>query len=154
VKRKKTLAERFWPNVLLADGCWTWTAYKSSGGYGRLTHLGRCHWAHRVSYELNVGPIEGGLHVLHRCDNPACVRPEHLSLGTRTDNMQDALKKGRLSLGERHSSKLTKRQVERIKVHYETWGTPQRILAKEYGISQQQVSNIVRGKTWRYAIAH
>jgi len=89
---------RFWSKVTKGAGCWEWTASTDHKGYGKLAEggrQGRTLSAHRVSYELNVGPIPDGLLVLHRCDNPPCVRPDHLFVGTHTDNAQDMAKKGR-----------------------------------------------------------
>jgi hypothetical protein len=98
----KTLAERFWEKVdRQAEGCWNWKAAKQHNGYGYL-HAGggktrKPARAHRVSWELHNGPIPEGLWVLHKCDNPSCVRPDHLFLGDRVDNMNDAAAKGRVT---------------------------------------------------------
>src|SRR5882672_10379584 len=77
-------------------GCWVWTAWKNSKGYGNF-NIGERKWkAHRLSYTFFYGPIPDGLLVLHRCDNPSCVNPDHLFLGTARDNFQDAISKKRL----------------------------------------------------------
>jgi len=94
-QKPRPLADRFWEKVKKGDGCWEWTA-ATSRGYGTF-NLGRrqgTRGAHVVAYELKVGPTEGGF-VLHQCDNPACVRPDHLFLGTNADNMRDMSSKGR-----------------------------------------------------------
>jgi hypothetical protein len=84
--------EEFMAKVNKTDSCWLWTGAKAPPwNYGRTGQL----WAHRVSYELHVGPITEGLYVLHRCDNPPCVNPSHLFLGTAADNVQDMMAKGR-----------------------------------------------------------
>src|SRR4051812_10004906 len=89
--------ERFWANVQKGDGCWTYTGVTNAKGYGQLQVAKNVtRLAHRFSYELNVGPIPDGLFVCHHCDNPPCVRPDHLFLGTVTDNARDAASKGRL----------------------------------------------------------
>ncbi len=97
--RRVPLAERFWTKVDKTVGCWLWTAYCDDGGYGVVGRPGgQLDKAHRVAWELTYGPIPLGLHVLHNCpggDNPACVCPEHLWLGTHSDNMRDAVAKGR-----------------------------------------------------------
>lgn len=95
-----TLADRFWLKVQKGSGCWLWTGGKHGRGYGGLHCGGKVFrkylQAHRVSWELHHGPIPDGLWVLHKCDNPICVNPDHLFLGTRQDNMGDCAAKGRI----------------------------------------------------------
>lgn len=86
---------RFWSNVRRSDGCWEWTGSKRGNGYGCLAVGGRQVGAHRVAWETQNGPIPEGLFVLHKCDNPPCVRPDHLFLGTAKDNAMDMARKGR-----------------------------------------------------------
>lgn len=96
------LAERFAAKVHKTDGCWLWTGATTSTGYGHLTkggHDGRPVKAHRLAYELANGPIPDGLEVCHHCDTPLCVRPDHLFLGTRRENLGDAMRKGRMATG-------------------------------------------------------
>lgn len=89
------VAGRFWSKVDKGPGCWTWTGATQNYGYGAVTIHGLTRRAHRVSWELAHGPIPDGLHVCHRCDNPPCVNPDHLFLGTAQDNVDDKDAKGR-----------------------------------------------------------
>ena len=84
--------DTFWDQVTKSDGCWTFAAHLSGHGYRSF----RGRPAHRVAWELSNGPIPDGMNVLHKCDNPPCVRPTHLFLGTHADNMRDAKEKGRM----------------------------------------------------------
>ncbi len=104
---REPLAVRFWRAVKKSDdpeGCWLWTACRQSfqgktkrPGYGKIGDGSSSRYAHRVSWELHYGPIPEGKDVLHDCDNPGCVRPDHLFLGDQPANMRDAWKKGRLT---------------------------------------------------------
>lgn len=86
---------RFHDKVLVGDGCWEWAAGRSGSGYGGFAVHQRVEGAHRVAWELWNGPVPDGLQVCHRCDNPTCVRPDHLFLGTIQDNQRDKVAKGR-----------------------------------------------------------
>jgi hypothetical protein len=95
------LEERFWSKVDKTDGCWVWTASKNCEGYGRFNRFGKkrpnCEGAHRVSYIISSGAeIPDGMLVLHKCDNPPCVNPEHLYLGSNADNARDKKDRGRV----------------------------------------------------------
>ena len=89
------MTERFWAKVQKGGGCWLWTGARTSRGYGSFRVTGYSWSAHRLAYEFHWGPVPAGLHVLHRCDNPRCVRPAHLYVGTPSDNLADALARGR-----------------------------------------------------------
>lgn len=92
------IAPRFWSKVQQGEGCWLWTSNVLKNGYGQFWMGAGLvpEYAHRVAWQLTSGPIPDGLFVLHHCDTPTCVRPDHLFLGTHTDNMRDASRKGRL----------------------------------------------------------
>jgi len=94
---RRPIAERFWAKVQKYEGdaCWIWNGCHYRHGYGQTSIDGKHLLAHRVAWALEHGPIPEGLHVLHKCDNPPCVRHHHLFLGTRSDNMRDCVQKGR-----------------------------------------------------------
>lgn len=143
---------RFWRKVQKTDGCWLWRGSADSQGYGQIREFGRrgrLLKTHRVSWVIANGSIPDGLNVLHRCDVPACVRPDHLFLGTLADNSQDAARKGRLvfqrhperrPIGERGGgSRLTDAQAVEIRARYAAGGCSQPSLAREYGVSQAAI---------------
>ena len=90
-----SMSERFWSRVEKSRYCWNWKAHKTPRGYGGICVNGKKQRAHRVAWTLERGEIPDGIFVLHECDNPSCVRPSHLFLGTQKDNMRDMIKKGR-----------------------------------------------------------
>ena len=141
--------QRFWLNVEKGKNCWLYK-YRNDNGYGIITVNGRRERAHRYSYFLHKGewPI---LDVLHSCDTPACVRPEHLRQGTPLDNAQDRVLRERQPRGERvGGSKLTMEQVIEIKQELAK-GVFQRVLAERFGVHQSTISDISRAKVWNHA---
>lgn len=163
-REKQPISERFWPRVVKGDGCWLWTGYRDRKGYGFLgagTERGKTALAHRVAWELTYGTIDGDLCILHRCDNPSCVRPDHLFIGTRGDNNEDMWQKGRgvspprqptlteRARGTRHGNAiLTESAVEEIRQKYASGNVSQTALAAEYGVSQRTISRVVRREGW------
>lgn len=106
--------ELFWSNVVVdPNGCWLWQAGKFTAGYGAFQVDGKICYAHRIAYELQHGEIPKGAHLLHTCDTPACVNPDHLNPGTQKDNIQDAARKGRWMSPKRraHLKRLHKSQI-------------------------------------------
>jgi hypothetical protein len=158
-RRKKGLAARFWTKVdrRACDECWPWRGGLKSNGYGQIgadpesdEYVGRKLHAHRVAYELAFGPISGSAHVLHRCDNRACVNPKHLFLGTHQDNMADMFAKGRHAHGDRQPTrKLSHHQVRAIRWLAAHDPGPQVELARAFGVSQSNITQILTRRTWR-----
>ncbi len=133
--------------VLTPSGCMEWKFHKGTGGYGNIRVHRKSKRAHRVSYERSIGPIPKGLFVLHRCDNPPCINPDHLFLGTHTDNVQDCIDKGRWTNGEKNGmSKLTSELVLKIRADERGLQT----VADEYQISRSLVSQIRTRAIWKH----
>jgi hypothetical protein len=142
----------FWVRVNVIGECWEWTGSIDHGtGYGRLTYQGRQVTAHRLAYELAVGPIAPGLAVCHACDNRRCCRPNHLWLGTPAENLQDAVDKGRIRAGERHGmARLTAAAVADIRRGLAA-GERGADLARQHRVHPNTVYRIGKGRTWRAA---
>jgi hypothetical protein len=135
-------AERFWEKVEKTEGCWNWTASKKQG-YGTVKWGGRMRIAPRIAFEIEFGLIPEGMQVCHHCDNPACVRPSHLFLGTQKDNMRDMIVKGRQARPP--ATKLTWADAQAIR---EAPGLHREIAAR-FGISRPTVSEIKAGYYWK-----
>lgn len=167
----KTMEERFWEKVKKGDGCWIWSSFHNEYGYGQLRFRGRMRGAHRASWEINCGPIPDGLFVLHKCDNPGCVNPNHLFLGTNQDNLRDASNKGRLwgqhnpkkcakNLGKwkgvgakgskHHHAKLTEYQVIEMRKEYATMTISLAALGHKYGVHESTAWDVVSGRRWKH----
>jgi hypothetical protein len=141
------------------NDCWIWKRSRNKG-YGLLTFKGKTIKAHRLSYLTFVGEIPNNLFVLHNCDNPTCVNPKHLFLGTNQDNMKDMVNKNRQAKGEDHgNSKLVQEEVNEIRT---LWSVElavrakgknvqltQKELAKRFRVSRMAISNIVNNKVWK-----
>lgn len=141
--------ERFWRRVVKTDSCWIWTGHiHKKTGYGDLSYGGKHQGAHRVAYQIAVGPIPDRMSVLHHCDVRACVRPDHLFLGTQADNIEDMQSKNRGIFGEKHwSVKLNEEAVRSIRAaHIPRKNTGE--LARRFGINPRHVVAIVRGERW------
>lgn len=122
--------------------CWEWGAGKQGDGYGCFYANGQTHLAHRFSYLVYVGEIPSGMFVCHRCDNPPCVNPSHLFLGTCADNVRDSMNKGRRRTYD-DITKLSTADVAAIQTSYTgAWGQ-QAFLAREYGVHRSVVNRIV-----------
>jgi len=151
---------KFWEKVDKTDpsGCWIWTGARSSAGYGQIRIQHRLYYAHRLMWIIMRGVIPYGLEILHKCDNPWCVNPDHLFIGSQSDNIIDSVSKGRFNRpwGENHpKAKLTVEQVHEIRYLYAPRvgrydrRMSQRKLARLYGVSRSAIDNILKGRNWK-----
>ena len=156
-----SLEDRYWMRVDVASKaeCWDWYGNKAPNGYGylgkRIEGKVKNFLAHRLAYEYRFGDIPEGLCVCHHCDNPGCVNPYHLFVGTRSDNMQDCVSKGRhyhhVMFGEDvPNSKLKTDQVLEIRKKYKPFEYTHRMLADEYGVSASLIKQIVNRYLWKH----
>jgi len=159
--RQRPILERFWGNVDIrgADECWPWLAGTNQKGYGRfkLGTLGEPELAPRFAYAITHSGIPDGAHVLHTCDNPSCVNPAHLHVGTNLDNIHERMARGRsfhtVYVGPRGSAcrwaKLTEADVATIRARCST-GETQAVVASDYGVSRSAVEGICLRKHWKH----
>jgi hypothetical protein len=156
--------QAFWHFVNKTEACWIWTGSTTPKGYGRIKLRGKTFRAHRLSWMLHNGNIPNSMLVCHQCDNPLCVNPEHLFLGTPDDNMKDMVAKGRqakadthlsrtkpsaLRRGENHGrAKLSEHDVRTIR-SLSAQGLPALQIAKRYGVSSSTIDRILKRETWR-----
>ena len=139
------------PNTDNPNACWEWPGCRRNG-YGRIGLNGKTRTAHRVAFEVFIGPIPEGHDVCHTCDNPPCCNPAHLFSGTTRENIMDMLAKGRRIMphGSEHGrATLTEAQVLTIRaMHAE--GIPQTEIARRIGTNTQRVYSIVHRRTWKH----
>lgn len=128
---------RFMEKVSTSDGCWEWKSTLHRDGYGKFWFCNKQAPAHRVAYELLVGPTDGNW-VLHSCDNRKCVNPAHLRLGNAKENAQDRSER------HRYRVRIPRPVVEEIRARYARGGITQQQLAAEYHVNQTQVSKYIR----------
>jgi hypothetical protein len=162
-KPRRSDEDRFWSNVdrsVGPDACWLWRG--RGNGYGTFRHRGKNAGAHRIAHVIAIGPIPHGCVVMHRCDNPPCVNPAHLRAGTQAENIADRDAKGRTSTGHYHpainpprgelrpNAKLTAEKVREIRDSYAAGGVSQTSLAREHGVDQSVISEIVRRLRWTH----
>lgn len=154
--RTTDIQTRFWRYVGPPDenGCHLWTGARAKAGYGRIGtggHRGGHVGSHRIAWEIANGPIPDGLWVLHKCDNPPCVNPDHLFLGTLADNQADMRAKGRHIKGEACTrSALTPSLVIEVRRLHRSEGMKHVDIARHLGVSAQAIRNVLSGKTWKH----
>jgi hypothetical protein len=164
----RPLSDRFWDKVAtgLPDACWEWQGARIAAGYGSIgasdqeTGEWVGHYAHRIAYELSTGPIPDGMMVCHACDNPPCVNPRHLFLGTAGDNVQDMVSKNRHAAVTRPdrfargeavgNAVLTEHDVRAIRLAYGKGVRTLDQLAESYGVTKQAIWLVVHRKNWKH----
>lgn len=159
----RPIEERFWERVNKTDTCWVWTGNTNYSGYGIIKHNGKMWRAHRLSYLLANGICPDNLFVCHKCDNPPCIRPDHLFLGTNADNVRDMINKGRnrtcsyekkcatIPHGEDSpNAKLTEADVRDIRARCKPGQWVMRKIAKEYNVHRITIQKIVYRRTWKH----
>lgn len=162
------LGEHFWKYVNKTETCWNWTGSKTRG-YGHYSLSGKQYRTHRLMWEVVNGAIPDGMVICHKCDNPSCVNPDHLFIGTQADNIADCIAKGRSSkymhkgvgagepkppyaIGEhKPNAKLTENDVREIKRLWSN-GLKMPIIAKQFGVNRSAVRQIIKGITWKHVI--
>lgn len=144
--------------IPIFNGCWIWMLSIIKDGYGRMQIGPKKILAHRLSYEAFIGKIPEGMLVLHSCDVPSCINPDHLFIGTDQTNTDDKVSKGRHAHGpqhaawsrgeNQHAAKLSAEKVRLIRAD----DRPQSEIAKDFFVQQTVISAVKRGKTWKHVI--
>jgi len=158
-KTDQEFIEHFWSKVdksLGSNGCWIWLMSVDSDGYGHIGRYDKLIACHRLAYKLTFGSIPEGKSVLHSCDNPVCVNPKHLFIGTQLINMQDCTNKGRRrpQSGENNSNAtLRKEDIRLIREVYVAGSRngegSSKALSKRFGVTSATIQRIVNGKLWK-----
>ena len=145
---------KYLPDILNENDCWEWKGWLQKGGYGGLSYNGKILKAHRVSYEMYYAKPLEDLHCLHTCDNPSCINPLHLFAGTNLDNMRDKIQKNRCYTGNQKgenngASKLSKKQVLKIRELYKSGNYTTFKLGEMYNVNRSTISYIINNKTYK-----
>ena len=151
-KHNANILDDFWSKVVKGSYCWEWTAAKDEDGYGFFWWKNKQVRAHRFSAEHFGGLSVGGIQVLHTCDNPSCVNPKHLFVGTNADNMRDKNEKGRQVRGEGcHKAILKEKDVFAIRRSL-SQGVSRKVLRVKYGVSKSTILWVANGWSWKHLL--
>ncbi len=143
--QKTPILKSFWDRVVKTTTCWLWIGGKNYDGYGHFSRTNEV--AHRFSWKIHNGPIPAGTFVLHKCDNPPCVNPGHLFLGTQKNNREDCCNKMRQAYGEKnYGAKLSEQDAINIIKD----NRPRKEISAEYGVHVGTIKNIQLGRSWKY----
>ncbi len=145
-------AARFWRKAVVdRNGCWVWTAAHRTSGYGIFNVNGKIRTASRLAYEIVFGPVaDPETYVCHHCDNPPCIRPDHLFLGSNSDNQRDASRKGRKPHGEQHPRARLSEQDVLVAFSARRAGIRQATIARFFGVDHETIGSIFRGQNWSH----
>ncbi len=143
------MSRNFFKHIFKTPKCWEWTASLDGDGYGKTKIGKRFLQAHRASWEIHNGPIPNGLWVLHKCDNPKCVNPDHLYLGNHLQNVRDRQDRGRAACGERTgNSKLSNESVIHIRKLASDGALTHQAIADKFSVTQGTITKIVARQMW------
>jgi len=156
----RTIPQRFWSKVIIGDGCWSWKGYSNTNSKGERSYgvleiitdgVRKTHYAHRLSWTIHHGQIPDGLFVCHKCDNPQCVNPSHLFLGTCADNSRDMVSKGRGQRGVDFKwAKLNADSVLEIRKVYAEGSATMQALSDRFSVSISQIHRVISGNGWKH----
>lgn len=142
--------KRFWSKITKTTSCWIFNGCQSEKGYGLFRFDGKSQRAHRVAWMLTQGKIPKNKLIMHKCDNPPCVNPKHLTIGTPRENSSDMVSKMRQCYGEKKAKKLTREKVIKIKTLVRFGTLPHKEIAQMFGISKKYIWAIASGKVWKH----
>lgn len=146
---------RFLSNIKKEEnGCWTWTGYKMKNGYGQLRYQSTAVYTHRFSWYIHNGEFDLTLCLCHKCDNRACCNPEHMFLGTRTDNQNDMVAKKRQAVGQAVGGVFTEADVREMHRLVKQEGKTQTYVAELFRTNPGHISNIINGHKWGHLGLH
>lgn len=148
--KKDAIQAKFMRRVDTCGSCWIWNGSRNKRtGYGHFCHGQMNDLAHRVMYMLWFGEIPDGLVVRHSCDNPSCVKPDHLKIGTQAENVSDMVERGRSTRGEKNPmARMTEDMVREARILCKVFGVSHEKLARRFGVARRTVSSAVNGTNW------